>query len=117
MQTKVSIRPSILHRSDKYFEAPLEFHPERWLPLDQRPRQFARDSRSAAKPFSTGPTACVGKILALAEMRLILARLVWAFDISPDPDRILDWTKLKSMIMVEKAPMFLHLKPRDISVK
>jgi hypothetical protein len=50
-------------------------------------------------------------------MRLILARLVWAFDISPDPDRILDWTKLKSMIMVEKAPMFLHLKPRDISVK
>lgn len=101
-----------MSRSEKNFATPLEFHPERWLPLDQRPSQFVHDNLLAIKPFSTGPAGCPGKLLAWAEMRLILAKLVWAFDISVDPDRIIDWTKLKAMMTVEKEPMFLRLKKR-----
>ncbi|TWU70472.1 RNA polymerase II mediator complex subunit [Metarhizium rileyi] len=112
--TRISIRPALLHMSARYIESPHEFHPERWLPLDQRPPQFANDNHAAVKPFSTGPTGCAGKMLALAELRLILARLVWAFDISLDPNRVLDWTKLKTMFVVEKEPMFLRLKMRSV---
>jgi cytochrome P450 len=113
-QTKVSIRPNILHRSDKSLEAPHEFHPERWLPEDERPRAFANDDHSGIKAFSTGPTGCAGKMLALAELRLILAKLIWAFDISVDAEHVVDWTKLKAMIMVEKAPMWVRIKERAL---
>lgn len=108
------MRPAILHTSARYFEAPHEFHPERWLPADQRPGQFANDNHAASRPFSVGPTGCVGKGLAWAELRLIIARLVWAFDMSVDPNHALDWTKWKARIVVEKGPQFLRLKERPL---
>ncbi|KAK9440015.1 Cytochrome P450 CYP65BH1 [Metarhizium brunneum] len=112
--TKISVRPAILHTSARYFEAPHEFHPERWLPADQRPGQFASDNHAASRPFSVGPTGCAGKGLAWAELRLIIARLVWAFDMSVDSDHALDWTKWKARIVVEKGPQFLRLKQRPL---
>ncbi|KAK2603870.1 hypothetical protein QQS21_003905 [Conoideocrella luteorostrata] len=112
--TKLSIRPYVLNRSKKHFAAPYEFCPKRWMPTDQRPSKFANDSLSVSKPFSTGPTGCLGKSLAWAEMRLILARLVWAFNISVDPDRAVDWTKLRAMMTIEKQPMLVRLKIRPM---
>ena len=37
---------------------------------------------SMVQNFSFGPRNCIGKYLAWAEMRLVLARMVWTFDIS-----------------------------------
>ncbi|KJZ71038.1 hypothetical protein HIM_09565 [Hirsutella minnesotensis 3608] len=111
--TRISIRPYILNQSNSNFARASEFHPERWLP-DERPSEFANDKLSVSKPFSTGPAGCLGKPLAWAEMRLILARLVWAFDLSVDKDRRLDWTKLKAMMTVEKEPMWVRLRTRGV---
>lgn len=33
------------------------------------------------QPFSFGPRNCLGKNLARAEMRLIMAKLLWRFDL------------------------------------
>lgn len=43
-------------------------------------------------------------------MRLVIARLVWAFDMFVDPGKGLDWTQLKAMINIEKSSMPLRLK-------
>lgn len=44
------------------------------------------------RPFSTGRHNCIGMNLAIAEMRLVLTRLLWAFDLHlTDPTDRWDW--------------------------
>ncbi|KAJ5629466.1 hypothetical protein N7528_003123 [Penicillium herquei] len=52
------------------------FIPERWLD-----DAYASDHRKAMQPFSLGPRGCIGKNLSYMEMRLIVSRLLWHFDI------------------------------------
>ncbi|KAL4926326.1 cytochrome P450 [Aspergillus undulatus] len=52
------------------------FIPERWLD-----DAYSTDVKSGMQPFSLGPRGCIGKNLSYMEMRVILARLVWNFDI------------------------------------
>ncbi|MCJ1308562.1 hypothetical protein MMC25_002215 [Agyrium rufum] len=85
--TQVSIRPYTISHMDTYFNEPQSFKPERWLPESQRPAQFQNDHLSASNPFSVGPTWCLGKGLAWAEMRIFLCRLLWAFDVEEIPER------------------------------
>ncbi|WP_318567717.1 cytochrome P450 [Salinigranum marinum] len=56
-----------VHRSERYWDSPLEFDPDRWLDerADDRPR-------FAFFPFGGGPRFCIGKQLSLLEARLIL---------------------------------------------
>ncbi|KAH7926174.1 cytochrome P450 [Leucogyrophana mollusca] len=60
-----------------------EFVPERWLPGG-----LGADSRtepSAIMSFSFGPFGCLGRTLAIQELRIVVARLSLCFDIySPD---------------------------------
>ncbi|WP_435069485.1 cytochrome P450 [Haloplanus sp. C73] len=71
-----------IHRSDRYFDAPEAFDPDRWE------RRSPSDT-PAYFPFSTGPHACVGRNFALSGATLTLARLVRDFDISI-PENALD---------------------------
>lgn len=52
------------------------FIPERWLD-----DAYATDLKKAMQPFSLGPRSCIGKNLSYMEMRLIVARMLWNFDI------------------------------------
>lgn len=97
---------------ERYFAQPYSFIPERWLPLDQRPAEYQNDRLSASNSFSVGPAGCLGRSLAWAEMRLLISRLLWAFDVSEDPGNSLDWESLRAMMLVEKQPMELRLRPR-----
>lgn len=48
-------------------------------------------------------------------MRLIIARMLWNFDISmADPTNTLDWNTLKVYLLVEKKPVMVRLIPRRI---
>lgn len=58
-----------------------DFLPERWLPESRDKAPFDQDNRACSQPFSYGPRNCLGKNLARAEMRLIMARLLWRFDL------------------------------------
>lgn len=57
------------------------FIPERWT---SRP-DLVKDKRAFA-PFSLGPFNCIGKNLALMEVRTVLSRLFYEFDISFAPN-------------------------------
>ncbi|KAH7073023.1 cytochrome P450 monooxygenase-like protein [Paraphoma chrysanthemicola] len=63
-------------RSNGAYELPNEFLPERWT---SRPG-LVKD-KSAYAPFSLGAYSCIGKQLALMELRIALFMLVTEFDI------------------------------------
>ncbi|KAL8310456.1 hypothetical protein RB597_010337 [Gaeumannomyces tritici] len=75
-------------RSAGNFADPDAFRPERWLPSHPRHAPYASDDRTAAQPFSHGPRNCIGKNLAMAEIRIILARMVWNVDMRLHPDYV-----------------------------
>jgi cytochrome P450 len=80
--TVVSIPPWASYRSRRNFGRPDEFLPERWISPDQEGKD---DSKIAFNPFCLGPHNCPGQNLAWLELRLILARLIWGFDMSIPP--------------------------------
>lgn len=45
-------------------------------------------------------------------MRIFLTRLLWAFDITEEEGRGLDWDSLKTFNLVEKEPLELRIKLR-----
>lgn len=85
---------------------PGEFLPERWLGEDP---EFDDDKRDASQPFQVGPRACIGRNLAYAEIKLIIARLVWQYDIQNATEG--DWMGSQKVFMVwEKAPLWIKLR-------
>ncbi|KIW84310.1 hypothetical protein Z517_03560 [Fonsecaea pedrosoi CBS 271.37] len=80
--TQLSVHGWSIHRDERYFSNPTEFVPERWID-EKRPKDFRHETR-AFIPFSVGQYGCVGKGLALLEMRFFVAELVKRFDISLD---------------------------------
>jgi cytochrome P450 len=96
--------------SARNFKDPQSYIPERWL--DNNP-QFASDNREALQPFSIGPRNCIGKNLALVEMRLILARFLWNFDIEL-ADSSKDWMEQKVFLLWEKDGMNVKVTPRKV---
>ncbi|KAL1980637.1 hypothetical protein VTN96DRAFT_3888 [Rasamsonia emersonii] len=105
--TIVAIHQWALYRREEYFTDPNHYHPERWLG-DSR---FANDKREALQPFHVGPRNCLGRNLAYTEMRLILARVIYNFDLRIAEDS-LDWVqKQRNFLMWEKGPLNVYLTP------
>ncbi|RDW68698.1 cytochrome P450 [Aspergillus mulundensis] len=79
--TIVVVPQYVVQRDDRYFPAGDEFIPERWL--DQKDKLVKHEG--AFFPFQLGRYGCVGKQLALMEMRLVIARIAREFDIGFAP--------------------------------
>ncbi|KAJ5155287.1 hypothetical protein N7492_008090 [Penicillium capsulatum] len=77
--TNVGVAPYAIHRNALYFPEPLEFRPERWL--GERDKETRDDLQLAFVPFSAGATGCIGRQLAMMELCLAVARLLWRFDL------------------------------------
>ncbi len=74
-------------RSKDLFANPLEFKPERWLDTSDSVDRIGPNGMTpdeSLRPFSLGPRNCIGKLLALAEARLVIAKLLWNFDLELD---------------------------------
>jgi len=78
----VSLAQSVVHRDPRWFEAPLEFRPERW-----EGDLLKRITRFAYFPFGGGPRQCIGNNFAVMEATLLLATLAQQFRISLIPGR------------------------------
>jgi cytochrome P450 len=76
-KTLVSVSPYTIQRDARYWGQPDEFIPERWLGEGPEPC-----NKDAFIPFSIGAYSCVGKPLAMMELRVITATVVKNFDIS-----------------------------------
>lgn len=69
-----------IQTSPKAYVDPLEYMPERWT---TRPELVL--DKAAWFPFLLGPYGCIGKQVALMELRISIAKLVLAFDIGFAP--------------------------------
>ncbi|KUI71889.1 Tryprostatin B 6-hydroxylase [Cytospora mali] len=62
-------------------------HADRWIPERWTTRpEMVKDARGFS-PFAQGRYSCVGKVLAMVEMRLIIAMMVKRFEISLSGDK------------------------------
>lgn len=91
------------------FKDPEVFVPERWLPEGQV--EFASDKKSVVQPFSFGPRNCIGKNLAYAELRLVLAKTLWSFDMKLHPETKQDWMNQRTYRLWEKPPLVVQITP------
>ncbi|KUJ15044.1 cytochrome P450 [Mollisia scopiformis] len=103
--TIVSVCHYASYHSATNFRNPECFVPERFCGDEM----YADDNRSVFNPFSTGPRNCIGKNLAYAEMRLILSKLLFNFDLElADKER--DWLDQKTYSLWEKQELNVKLK-------
>ncbi|KZT08061.1 cytochrome P450 [Laetiporus sulphureus 93-53] len=110
--TAVYVPPYSMHHDPRFFyPEPDRFWPERWLAKDDTAFITNKD---AFMPFSTGPANCVGKPLALIELRMVLAYMVQAFEMrladGYDPAR---WSRdMRDLLVIQKGSLPLVLTPR-----
>ena len=65
-----------VHRSERFYEDPETFDPERWKPERAKERP-----RFAYFPFGGGPRHCIGKHLAMLEAQLIIATTAQQYEL------------------------------------
>lgn len=108
--TVVHIVQYAAYNLEANFKKPTEFLPERWL----GDPEFENDNRAVHEPFSIGFRNCIGRNLAYAELRLIMTKLLYKFDLklskrSDNGNWIADQ---KIYTLWEKNPLWVELKPR-----
>ncbi|KAK2755050.1 hypothetical protein FQN54_006578 [Arachnomyces sp. PD_36] len=75
-----------IHHDENEYEDPEIFNPDRWLnnrygtryPIDDQ----VKANRNVTYAFGCGRRVCVGQKLAENSLRIVIAKLVWGFDIS-----------------------------------
>ncbi|KAI1352187.1 cytochrome P450 [Xylaria sp. FL0043] len=105
--TIVSVFQWAVNHDERYWTEPEKFAPERWM----NDPKYKNDQLDAMQAFSVGPRNCIGRNLAYAEMRLILAKLVFNFDISLANDSRTWLHNQKAYTIWDKPPLNIHLKP------
>ncbi|GJJ06922.1 hypothetical protein Clacol_001118 [Clathrus columnatus] len=112
--TAVVVPPYAMHRDPRNFSPdPERFWPERWYTQSDR---IILD-RAAFIPFSHGPANCVGRPLAMQEMRYITSMLVYNFDFSlEDGYNLKQWGEdLADRFILIKGNLPVKVKRRNVA--
>jgi cytochrome P450 len=87
-----------------------EYRPERWLSQDGHKLRFVPSHKFMA--FNSGPRLCLGKDIAIIQIKTIVAAVVWNFDVKMLDDRPID-TKLSCLLQM-KDGLKLKLNKREM---
>jgi cytochrome P450 len=108
-QTHVTFNQYPAYRQSYNFHAPNSFIPERFLSTN-----IAADGDDMAsfQPFQIGRHACIGINVAWREMRLTVARLLWAFDVrlADEKGDRWDWGTQRTFILWVSLNFFFLAK-------
>lgn len=104
--TRVSVHHWSTYKSESNFKNANTFAPERWLKTDPT---YAGDALDAHQPFGFGPRNCLGQNMAMHEMRLILAVLLFEYDLELS-DTSRNWSEQKSFALWIKKPLMIYAK-------
>ncbi|KAI1325214.1 cytochrome P450 [Xylariaceae sp. FL0255] len=102
--TRVSVHHYSTYHSPSNFVDPNAFRPERWL----GDAKYKDDRREVVQPFAVGPRDCIGRNMAMHEMRLILALVYFKFDLELSLESR-EWTSQKAFVLWDKKPLMCRL--------
>ncbi|KAI7778544.1 hypothetical protein LA080_002054 [Diaporthe eres] len=106
--TTLGIWQWVAYHDPSNFLYPDSFIPDRWL----NDRRFGNDNKDVFQPFSYGPRNCIGMNLAFVELRLILARIIFNFDMVLAPESK-DWAEDQMLFSFwQKPALNVYFKPR-----
>ncbi|KAF1810322.1 cytochrome P450 [Eremomyces bilateralis CBS 781.70] len=94
-----------VYRNPNNFRDPYSFIPERWFS-----DKYSEDKKHAFQPFSYGPRNCLGKNMAYHEIRIILAKVLWNFDLTLCPESE-NWGDQKTYLMWDKPQLLVNATP------
>ncbi|CRG83418.1 Isotrichodermin C-15 hydroxylase [Talaromyces islandicus] len=80
--TVVGVPTYALHHDTRYFQDAFAYNPSRW---DENENETLDLQRKAFIPFSLGPRGCIGRHVALFELYLAVARVLFMYDIRLAP--------------------------------
>ena len=111
-QTQLFLHTYSIHRDARYFHTPEAFLPERWL---SKGAPAGEHNTAAFIPFSYGPTSCVGKNLALVEMRMVLCWILRRFRFSKAPGvGYEEWErKIQDWFIAHQEPLVVSVSLRE----
>lgn len=97
-----------LHREPHHWTQPDEFRPERFAGLEDR--SWRPPHRFAYMPFGAGPHLCIGRNLALLEMRWIMREIGTRFHLEFEaPDEV---EPILGIVMRPSAPVLVRIHRR-----
>ncbi|KAH8807633.1 gamma-glutamyltranspeptidase-domain-containing protein [Xylogone sp. PMI_703] len=76
---EIAVPTYTLHHNPKYFPNPHKHIPERWL-ASESGVDNVKLAWEAFAPFSTGARMCIGRRLAYIELQIVIARVVFLYD-------------------------------------
>ncbi|XP_041378380.1 cytochrome P450 4F6-like [Gigantopelta aegis] len=101
----VAVQIYELHHNPDVWEEPNEFRPERFLPenmIDMDPYAFVA--------FSAGPRNCIGQNFALREIKTVIARIIYRYQMTLDPSH--EVRPKLSLVMKAETGIKILVKPR-----
>ncbi|KAI5866821.1 cytochrome P450 ClCP1 [Durotheca rogersii] len=105
--TIVAVWQYAVSHDERFWKDPFSFSPERFM----GDPAFKNDRLDAMQPFSLGPRNCIGRNLAYAEMRLILAKIVFNFDMKLSEDSFRWMEDQVAYSLWDKPSLNIHMKP------
>lgn len=78
--------------------------------------RYARDQGNAHQPFGFGPRNCIGQNMAMHEMRLLLATLLFKFDLELCAGSE-NWADQKAYALWIKDPLNVRATPLNAPEK
>ncbi|KAK2606432.1 hypothetical protein QQS21_003125 [Conoideocrella luteorostrata] len=108
--TIVAVAQWAAYHSPDHFAKPQEYHPERWLEKPAN-KGFENDCLKVFQPFGVGHRDCIARNLAHVESRLVLAKLIWNFNIRVRAGHEKWREQQKSYLLWDKKDFFATMEP------
>uniref|UniRef100_A0A0E0A3S3 Cytochrome P450 n=1 Tax=Oryza glumipatula TaxID=40148 RepID=A0A0E0A3S3_9ORYZ len=112
--TQVFFNIFSIGRDATYWDQPLHFRPDRFLPGGAGATVDPKGQHPQLMPFGSGRRACPGMGLAMQAVPAFLAALVQCFDWAPPPSQPLplDMEEAAGLVSARKHPLLLLPTPR-----
>ncbi|XP_078352546.1 sterol 26-hydroxylase, mitochondrial-like [Oculina patagonica] len=113
--TQVIILVHAMSMSEKYFDDPCSFKPERWLRDNQKPSDGASNVDAfASLPFGFGTRMCVGRRVSELELYLLLTRVVQNYQLFYPVGETVERT-IQGIVIIPDRPVRVQFVKRQES--